>query len=208
MSLLSLCTLKSVQVRRARTLQALNWASKCHVSRAKVGLLRLKCSGVERQLANSGNKQPNEPPHQFSGSGNWHELVRPHTCHETMHNQATLTDRAAMRRYDRPPPALSTPVLADSRVQKRGQRPGICALPLLARWTGLVQRTNTCTSRCEFYWLLNVGVRFERRVPVVNVSYMDVSMYVLFSRLTSNGIPDEITAILRGKIFLYMYKAR
>jgi hypothetical protein len=55
-------TLKSVQVRRARTLQALNWASKFHVSRAKVGLLRLKCSGVKRQLANSGNKRPNEPP--------------------------------------------------------------------------------------------------------------------------------------------------
>ena len=149
------------------------------------------------------NSQMN-PPHQFSGSGNWHELVRPHTCHETMHNQATLTDRAAMRRYDRPPPALSTPVLADSRVQKRGQRPGICALPLLARWTGLVQRTNTCTSRCEFYWLLNVGVRFERRVPVVNVSYMDVSMYVLFSRLTSNGIPVEKPTILGGKICLYI----
>jgi hypothetical protein len=31
-------TLKSVQVRRAQTLQALNWASKFHVSRAKVGL--------------------------------------------------------------------------------------------------------------------------------------------------------------------------
>jgi hypothetical protein len=127
-------TLKSVQVRRARTLQALNWASKCHVSRAKVGLLRLKCSGVERQLANSGNKRPNEPP----SSVQWfRELTRTgsaaHTKHETMHNQATLTDRAAMRRYYRPPPALSMPVLADSRVQKRGQRPGICALPLLAR---------------------------------------------------------------------------
>jgi hypothetical protein len=51
-------------------------------------------------------------------------------------------------------------------------------------------------------------VRFERRVAVVNVSYMDISMFVLFSRLTLNGIPDEITAILRGKICLYMYKAR
>jgi hypothetical protein len=51
-------------------------------------------------------------------------------------------------------------------------------------------------------------VRFERRVPVVNVSYTDVSMYVLFSRLTSNGIPVEKTTILGGKICLYMYKAR
>jgi hypothetical protein len=33
-------------------------------------------------------------------------------------------------------------------------------------------------------------------------------MSVLFSRLTSNGTPVEITAILRGKICLYMYKAR
>jgi hypothetical protein len=87
---------------------------------------------------------------------NWFGRTR-----ETMHNQATLTDRAAMRRYDRSPPALSMPVLADSRVQKRGQRPGICALPLLARWTGLVQRTNTCTSSTRFVkqvWILLVAL--------------------------------------------------
>jgi hypothetical protein len=109
-------TLKSVQVRRARTLQALNWASKYHVSRAKVGLLRLKCSGVEGQLANSGNKRPNEP----RSSVQWfRELTRTgsaaHTKHETMRNQATLTDRAAMRRYYRPPSALSMPSCQCSR---------------------------------------------------------------------------------------------
>jgi hypothetical protein len=66
-------TLKSFQVRRVRTLQALNWASKFHVSRSKVGLLRLKCSGVERQLTNSGKKRPNEP----SSSVQWfRELTR------------------------------------------------------------------------------------------------------------------------------------
>ena len=51
-------------------------------------------------------------------------------------------------------------------------------------------------------------MRFERRVAVVNVSYMDVLIYVLFSRSTSNGTAVKITAILRGKICFYMYKAR
>jgi hypothetical protein len=82
-------TLKSVQVRRARTLQALNWASKFHVSRAKVGLLRLKCSGVERQLANSGNKQPNEPP----SSVQWfRELTRTGSAAHMSRNNAQPSD--------------------------------------------------------------------------------------------------------------------
>jgi hypothetical protein len=82
-------TLKSVQVRRARTLQALNWASKFHVSRAKVGLLRLKCSGVERQLANSGNKQPNEPP----SSVQWfRELTRTGSAAHRSRNSAQPSD--------------------------------------------------------------------------------------------------------------------
>jgi hypothetical protein len=120
-------------VRRARTLQALNGASKCHVSRAKLGLLRLKCSGVERQLPNSGNKRPNEPP----SSVQWfRELTQTGSAAHETRNNAQSSDTDLPRRHAAllsATPALSMPVLADSRVQKRGQRPGICALPLLAR---------------------------------------------------------------------------
>jgi hypothetical protein len=60
------------------------------VSRAKDGLLHLKCSGVEHQLANSGNKRLNEPPlisSKVQGiDTNWFGRT-----HETTHNQATLT---------------------------------------------------------------------------------------------------------------------